>query len=213
MEQADSTLVEQSSWAACRLEAAVSETSQGPAWWLASNGKWYPPTSRSGEVVTHDFNDDNGPVQAHKHLNGGGWVADTAHVAETAFVGTDASVFGTASVLGNASVTDTAWVRGNAHVSGSARISGDAVVDGNAAVAGMAEITDDAYVSGCAQIGGDAKIGGDARVGDEPPSDDDPTYVDEEGIEWWWDGSAWNCWVAERWIPVPGVNPIRLVDV
>ena len=34
-----------------------------------------------------DFRDGNGLVPAHKHPNGGGWVADTARVAETAYLG------------------------------------------------------------------------------------------------------------------------------
>ena len=46
----------------------------------------------------HDFKDGNGPVPAHQHLNGGGWVADTASVDETAYVGPDARVFGNAKV-------------------------------------------------------------------------------------------------------------------
>ena len=29
--------------------------------------------------MKHDFNDDNGLIPAHKHSNGGGWVADTAY--------------------------------------------------------------------------------------------------------------------------------------
>ena len=29
---------------------------------------------------TFDFKDGNGPVPAHQHPNGGGWVADTAKV-------------------------------------------------------------------------------------------------------------------------------------
>ena len=43
-------------------------------------------------------------------------------------------------------------------------------------------------------------------------NDEDPTYVDVEGVEWWWDGSSWNCWVAERWVPIPGFDPSGLVD-
>ena len=40
------------------------------------------------------FDFGNGLVDAHKHLNGGGWVADTAQVAETAYVGPNAQVYG-----------------------------------------------------------------------------------------------------------------------
>ena len=62
----------------------------------------------------HDFRDGRGPVPAHQHPNGGGWVADTARVAASAFVGPGAQVFG------------AAWVSGNAQVSGDARVYGDA---------------------------------------------------------------------------------------
>ena len=40
-----------------------------------------------------DFEDGNGPVPAHKHPNGGGWVADTATVADTAYVGANAEAY------------------------------------------------------------------------------------------------------------------------
>jgi hypothetical protein len=48
---------------------------------------------------THDFG--AGPVPAHKHPNGGGWVAETARVSETAYVGSKAEVYGDAVVSGN----------------------------------------------------------------------------------------------------------------
>ena len=51
-------------------------------------------------TTTFDFQDGNGPVPAHRHPNGGGWVADTATVEETAFVGPDARVSGSALVEG-----------------------------------------------------------------------------------------------------------------
>ena len=49
-----------------------------------------------------DFDDGRGPVPAHRHPNGGGWVADTASVETAAFVGPDARVSGDARVLGSA---------------------------------------------------------------------------------------------------------------
>ena len=51
-------------------------------------------------TTTFDFQDGNGPVPAHQHPNGGGWVADTATVEETAFVGANAQVYGSALVEG-----------------------------------------------------------------------------------------------------------------
>jgi len=50
----------------------------------------------NGVYSTHDFGDGKGPVLAHKHPNGGGWVANTADVDDTAFVGPNACVSGSA---------------------------------------------------------------------------------------------------------------------
>ena len=50
-------------------------------------------------MTTFDFG--KGPVPAHQHSNGGGWVADTATVSETAYVGPNARVSGNAKVFDN----------------------------------------------------------------------------------------------------------------
>lgn len=47
-----------------------------------------------------DFGDSNGPVPAHRHVNGGGWVADTANVDLSARVSGKAEVYGNAWVYG-----------------------------------------------------------------------------------------------------------------
>jgi hypothetical protein len=47
---------------------------------------------------SYNFKDGLGPVPAHKHPNGGGWVADTATVADTAYVGPEAKVYDNARV-------------------------------------------------------------------------------------------------------------------
>ena len=70
-----------------------------------------------------------GPVPAHQHPNGRGWVADTAHVDDSAYIGPDAQVYG------------DAWVSGNARVYGDARVSGDARVYGDAWVSGNAQVS------------------------------------------------------------------------
>lgn len=44
------------------------------------------------------FDFGQGPVNAHQHSNGGGWVADSATVTPTAFVGPEARVFDEARV-------------------------------------------------------------------------------------------------------------------
>ncbi len=60
-------------------------------------------------METFDFG--NGPVAAHRHVNGGGWVAETASVAKSAYVGTDARVCDSALVYGTARVCDSALVK------------------------------------------------------------------------------------------------------
>ena len=89
----------------------------------------------------YKFGDGKGPVPAHQHPNGGGWVADTAKVADTSYVGPDAWVYG------NAEVSGTARVYGDAQVSGTARVSGNARMYGYARVYGNASVSGDAWVS------------------------------------------------------------------
>ena len=87
-------------------------------------------------ITTFDFGDGNGPVRAHRHANGGGWVADTAQVAESAYVGK------LARVSGEAQVYDEAQVYGKARVFGEAQVSGKALVSGKARVFGEARVCD-----------------------------------------------------------------------
>lgn len=107
-------------------------------------------------MSTFDFG--AGPVPAHRHQNGGGWVADTAHVDPSAYVGRFAMVFGRAEVYGDAEIY------GAAEVYDEARISGDALVFGSAKVFGSARVSDNAMVYGDANISGDARIYGCARI-------------------------------------------------
>lgn len=65
-----------------------------------------------------DFKDGNGPVPAHRHSRGAGWVADTAYVSDTAYVGSTAKVYGSAKVLGRSWICDNSRVYGNAVVLG-----------------------------------------------------------------------------------------------
>lgn len=128
------------------------------------------------EIELHDFGDGNGPVPAHRHPNGGGWVADTAWVAPTAFVGPDAQIYGKAYVSGRAFICERARVFGHATVwqraelSGSAQVydwahvAGDARVYGRAHVYGHARISGDAQVYGRAHVYGDAEVSGRARL-------------------------------------------------
>jgi len=106
----------------------------------------------------YDFRDGNGPVAAHRHSNGGGWVADTAYVDDSAFVGPTAFIFGSAMVygsarvFGNAKVFDNAMIYGNGWVYGSAMVFGNGWVWGNAMIFGNAWIYSNARVCGNANI-------------------------------------------------------------
>ncbi len=77
-------------------------------------------------METFDFG--FGPVHAHRHANGGGWVAETASVSESAYVGPAARVCDNAQVYGNAQVYDNALVYGNALVYDNALVYGNAQV-------------------------------------------------------------------------------------
>ncbi len=91
----------------------------------------------------HDFGDGKGPVPAHRHPNGGGWIADSAFVDETAFVGRDARVYGNARVYGDARVYDYARIYGHARVYGDRRVYHNVCIFGSAQVYGDACISDD----------------------------------------------------------------------
>ena len=108
-------------------------------------------------MTTFDFGDGKGPVPAHQHSNGGGWVADTAIVAATAYLGSSARVYGNAWVSGDARVYDAAMVYGKAQVYGNAWVSGDA------------------------RVSDDARVCGNAWMCDAPTENDDDVNVTEEG--------------------------------
>jgi len=128
----------------------------------------------NNQKLYHDFG--NGPVLAHKHCNGGGWVADTATVAKTAFVGPNAVVFGCAKVLNHATITHNAKVFdyakvcnyaricGNAEISDYTEISGSACIGGYSKVFNSAKIFDNVKSTVAAKIGGHVQIYGNAEI-------------------------------------------------
>jgi hypothetical protein len=80
-------------------------------------------------------------AKGHRHANGGGFVADSAHVAATAYVGPQAMVLDGARVEDNACIQQYAVVhgpktviRGNAKIGGKAWVFGDITVGGNARI-------------------------------------------------------------------------------
>jgi len=135
----------------------------------------------------HDFKDGSGRVPAHKHDNGGGWVADTAAVDDCVYIGRRCEIFNRATVKGPVRLEGTSRISGSAVVSGgvtlrnSGQIYGKAVVrdttivEGNARIFGQAHVSGTsrlyhtAYVNESAQVfsttmTGDVRIGGNALV-------------------------------------------------
>lgn len=104
--------------------------------------------------ILHDFKDGNGPVPAHRHVNGGGWVADTARVEDTVYIGPNARVFGYATVRDEAMITEDAEVSGYAVICDLACIKGRAVVRGACAVKENAEISGHVFIASHITIGG-----------------------------------------------------------
>jgi carbonic anhydrase/acetyltransferase-like protein (isoleucine patch superfamily) len=106
----------------------------------------------------HEYDFGNGPIPAHQHPRGGGWVADTATVDDTCFVGPYARVFDNAYVTGNAIINDGASVFCNASVGNFAKVYGDAMIYDNASV------RDNARVSGFTKVSGNARVMDNAQV-------------------------------------------------
>jgi carbonic anhydrase/acetyltransferase-like protein (isoleucine patch superfamily) len=115
-------------------------------------------------VDEFDFNDGEGPVNAHRHPKGGGWVADTAKVDETCFVGENACVYGEAIVRDKASIRDNARVFDKARVFDNAKIYGHAAVFGNSVVRYDSRVSGYATVHGHAELHDFSKVYDDAEV-------------------------------------------------
>lgn len=98
-------------------------------------------------MPTFDFQDGQGPVPAHQHSNGGGWVADTAAVAPTVWVSPYATVCHYAVCRNDARIEGRARVFGGAVVMDQARVSDNAIVKGRACVGDMAQVCDNAIVA------------------------------------------------------------------
>jgi hypothetical protein len=101
-----------------------------------------------------DFRDGNGDVPAHRHPNGGGWVANTAYVALTAYVGPDAKVFNYAQVFDDSKVFDYAQVRDNSRVSDNSQVFDRAEVLSYAQVSNNARVFSNARVHGIVRSDG-----------------------------------------------------------
>ena len=101
---------------------------------------------RKVRAPKHDFKDGLGKTFAHRHVNGNGWVADTAKVADSVFVNKLAAVYHSAIVAGLA------------------KIEGRSQVCGFAQISDRVQLTSFAYASGKARISDDCKLMDDTRV-------------------------------------------------
>jgi len=107
-----------------------------------------------------DFKDGCGCVPAHRHGNGGGWVADTAHVDDMVYVGFDASVSGISCVQGYVRIMDSASVAGRSTVRGRVLILDRARVEGHACVEDGVVLRGDVLVGAASRLSGHIELGG-----------------------------------------------------
>lgn len=117
-----------------------------------------PPRVRKRRAPKHDFKDGNGRVFAHKHDNGGGWVADTAYVAPTAKITRNAQVFGYARVHDECEITGRSKVFGRARLFDRAKLEQDATVCDNAILHDTTILRDRVIVRGQAKVLGSTRI-------------------------------------------------------
>lgn len=123
-----------------------------------------PPKVRQKRAPKHDFKDGNGRVFAHRHDNGGGWVADTAYAAPTVEVKRYAQVWGAARVLGNCRLESHARVFDQARLYDNVVVKDTATVCGAASVRDRTTIVGNAFVSGSADLSGSTRVGGNVTV-------------------------------------------------
>lgn len=125
-----------------------------------------PTKVRKIRAPKHDFKNGEGKVFAHRHSNGGGWVADTAYVAETVKVSSGCGVYGFARVTDNVTLSGRAMVGDRARVMHNARLSNVAHVRGSALVRDSVNLTDRTFVAGQAHLSGNTFTQGKVYIND-----------------------------------------------
>ncbi len=118
----------------------------------------YPYEVELTGAVPSEYEISKTGVKGDYHVNGGGFVANTAKVADSVYVGPDAMVLGKAVIKGDVRIED------HAVIMGSAFIKDNAVVDGNAIVAGSAKLSENAHVGDYAVVSGNASVSGNGQV-------------------------------------------------
>lgn len=119
--------------------------------------------TRKKRAPKHDFKDGSGRVFAHKHDNGGGWVADTAKVADDVYVGPRCQIFNYASVSGKVKLHGRVKVFGHSCVHGAWQRSG-ILLTKDAMIFGAATVRDDVSMTDTARVSGNACVSGTSRL-------------------------------------------------
>ena len=131
-----------------RIEASANALKEKIEAGRYNKGYWWDKKRMMHGDLTRrvKFLQDN--AKGRRHPNGGGFVADNAHVAATAYVGPNAMVLDGARVKDNACIKEFAVVLGpKTVISGNAKIGGRAWVFGDITVSGNARILEAATVS------------------------------------------------------------------
>jgi hypothetical protein len=124
-------------------------------------------TVRKRRAPRHDFKDGKGKVFAHRHDNGGGWVANTATVAETVKVTRNAQVFDFARVYDTCRIEGTSRVFGHATLHNNVRVCGNAMVGNWAVIRNNVQLGHKVVVNGCAAVSGNSSISGNVHISDQ----------------------------------------------
>lgn len=106
-----------------------------------------------------DFEDGRGPVPAHKHPHGGGWVADTAEVENSVYVGPCARVYGHTHIYNNVRIEGFSAISDYAQVCDNVRIGGNVRVSGHALLEGDIVLEKNCFIGGGTHLKGSVKIG------------------------------------------------------
>ncbi|MBQ8920587.1 MAG: hypothetical protein IJ060_00280 [Oscillospiraceae bacterium] len=115
----------------------------------------YQVTIEGAGIKTRPLN-----MNGRRHANGGGFVANSAHVDDSVYVGPNAAVIGNATVTGNAIIDDYAMIAESATISGNAYIGDSAMVMGNAKVSGNAKVLESACIWGNYTVSDNAVVKG-----------------------------------------------------
>jgi len=114
----------------------------------------------------HDFGDGFGRINAHKHDNGNGWIADTARVEDTVYVGRRCQIYDNAIVRGQVRLEGTSKISGHAVVSGRVTLTKQAHIFGTAIVRDTTSLSDNVKVFGAANVAGSSCLAGDVKIFD-----------------------------------------------